>query len=52
MKGIKISKAPPVITLCLYRFELDYETFQRKKLNDNFQFPLELDLANYFSEES
>ena len=26
-KGIKIAKLPPVLTFCLNRFELDYETW-------------------------
>lgn len=49
-KGIEIEKLPPVLTLCLYRFELDYETWQRKKLNDKFEYPLELDMSEFVSE--
>ena len=51
-KGPEIGKAPPVITLCLYRFELDYETWQRKKVNDRFEYPLELDISKYMSAEA
>lgn len=43
---------PPVLTLCLYRFELDYETWQRKKLDDKFEYPLELDMSKYLSDEA
>jgi len=38
-----------VLTLCLYRFELDYETWTRKKLDDKFEYPLELDMSKYTS---
>lgn len=34
----------------LQRFELNYETFLRQKLNDRFEFPVELDLYPYSSE--
>ena len=40
-----------MLTLNLYRFELDYETWQRKKLDDKFEYPLELDMSKYVSEE-
>ncbi len=29
------------------RFEFDYDTFERKKVNDKFEFGLELDLTQY-----
>lgn len=51
LKGIEIGKLPPVITLNLYRFDLDYETWQRKKLDDRFEYPLELDMTPYVSDE-
>ena len=51
-KGQEIGRLPPVLTLCLYRFELDYETWQRKKLNDKFEYPLELDMSKYMSAEA
>ena len=50
-KGINIAKLPPIFMVCLNRFELDYVTWQRKKLNDRFEYPLELDMKKYFSEE-
>jgi len=46
-KGIQINKLPPALTLSLNRFELDYETWQRKKINDKFEYPLELDMYKY-----
>lgn len=51
-KGLEIGKLPPVLTLCLYRFELDYETWQRKKLNDKFEYPLELDMSKFMSADA
>ena len=49
-KGIQVSKLPPVLTLNLYRFELDFETFHRKKLDDKFEYPLEIDMSRYLSD--
>jgi ubiquitin C-terminal hydrolase len=51
-KGMEIAKLPPVLTLNLYRFELDYETWTRKKLEDKFEFPLEIDMSKYTSSEA
>ena len=50
-RGIQIAKLPPVLTFCLNRFELDYQTWERKKLNDRFEYPLELDMSMYLTEE-
>jgi ubiquitin carboxyl-terminal hydrolase 40 len=46
-KGPRISRLPPVLTFCLNRIELDYTTWERKKINDRFEFPLELDMSNF-----
>lgn len=51
-KGLEIAKLPPVLTLCLYRFELDYETWTRKKLEDKFEYPLEIDMSKYTSKQA
>lgn len=50
-KGIKIDRLPPVLTFCLNRFELDFETWQRKKIDDRFEYPLELDMDMFLSEQ-
>jgi ubiquitin carboxyl-terminal hydrolase 40 len=50
LKGCRIQRLPPVLTLCLSRFELDYTTFQRKKVNAKFEYPLELNMADYLDE--
>ena len=51
-KGVKISKMSPTLTLCLYRFELDYETWQRRKLDDKFTYPMEIDMSKYMTDDS
>ena len=43
----RVGKLPPVLTLGLYRFELDYTTWQRYKINDRFEYPLELDMRQF-----
>lgn len=43
-KGMKLKKIPYVLALQLKRFDLDYSTMQRKKINDRVSFPLEIDL--------
>ena len=40
------------MTFCLYRFELDYNTFERKKVNDRFEYPLEVNMADYLDAEA
>jgi ubiquitin C-terminal hydrolase len=37
--------------MALNRIEMDYETFTRKKINDRFEFPLELDLSPFLTQE-
>ena len=46
-KGPKIGKLPPVLTFNLNRITLDYTTFERKKVNQRFEYPLELDMSKY-----
>ena len=46
-RGLCLGKLPPVLSLALKRFDLDYTTWQRKKINDKFEFPLELDLSQF-----
>jgi len=40
-----------VLTFCLNRIELDYETWERKKINDPFEYPMELDMRNYVDQD-
>jgi ubiquitin carboxyl-terminal hydrolase 47 len=47
IKGIKFTKLPYILVTQLKRFDLDYETLQRLKLNDKVTFPTILN-ANKF----
>lgn len=44
-----LTKVPPLLTISLSRFDMDYNTWQRFKLNDRFEYPLELDLKEFVS---
>lgn len=48
---MQISKLPPCLTINLNRLEFDFTTFDRKKINSRFEYPLELDLMAYCDEE-
>ena len=52
LKGMRLAKIPPVLTIGLSRFDLDYETFQRVKINDKFTYPLELNVADFIDSDS
>lgn len=47
LKGSKLRSLPPILTISLKRFEFDMQTYERKKINDRFEFGLELDLSPY-----
>ena len=46
-KGLKLAKVPPIFTLSLNRFTLDYNTFMRVKVLERVSFPLLLNLNDY-----
>ncbi|KAJ3450484.1 ubiquitin carboxyl-terminal hydrolase faf-x-related [Anaeramoeba flamelloides] len=50
LKRTCIHTLPPYLILHLKRFEFDMNTMQRYKVNDHFEFPMELDLFNYTKE--
>lgn len=52
LKGYRIEKLPPILTIDLNRFDFDYNTFQRVKVNDRFEYPLELDLSAHLDPEA
>ena len=52
LKGYRIQKLPPILTIDLNRFDFDYNTFQRVKVNDRFEYPLELDLSAHLDPEA
>ncbi|EFC37971.1 predicted protein [Naegleria gruberi] len=51
-KGTNFLKLPPVLMLHLKRFEYDYIRDLIYKINDRYEFPLEIDLGKYLSEDS
>jgi hypothetical protein len=38
---------PNILIITLKRFEFDYDNHSRHKLNDYFEFPLDLDMHRY-----
>lgn len=50
-KGMKFSRLPYILALQLKRFDLDYNTLQRKKINDRVTFPTILDMAKAVEQE-
>jgi len=52
LKGYRLQKLPPILTVDLNRFDFDYNTFQRVKVNDRFEFPLELDVSAHLDPEA
>lgn len=48
-KGLKFTKFPYILTLHLKRFDFDYQTFHRIKLNDKVTFPQSLNLNNFIN---
>uniref|UniRef100_A0A182YEJ4 Ubiquitin carboxyl-terminal hydrolase 47 n=1 Tax=Anopheles stephensi TaxID=30069 RepID=A0A182YEJ4_ANOST len=48
-KGLKFTKFPYILTLHLKRFDFDYQSFHRIKLNDKVTFPELLNLNHFVS---
>ena len=46
-KRSTIKKLPPCLPIHLKRFDLDYTTFQTVKLNERFDFPVEINMFPY-----
>ncbi|KAF0983053.1 hypothetical protein FDP41_011031 [Naegleria fowleri] len=51
-KGTIFLKFPPVLMLHLKRFEYDFQRDLMYKINDRYEFPPEIDLGKYLSEDS
>ena len=49
-RGPLISKLPPILTFNLNRLAIDMTTFDRKKVNTRFEYPLELDMSKYLDQ--
>jgi ubiquitin carboxyl-terminal hydrolase 40 len=43
----RFSRTPNVLTVCLSRFQFNFNTMERYKVQDRFEFPTELDLTKY-----
>lgn len=50
-KGLRFTSFPYLLTLQLKRFDFDYVTFNRIKLNDRVEFPFELNLNGIIDEQ-
>lgn len=46
-KGIKLVRGPPILTIVLNRFTLDYQTWQRVKLHERVSFGSLINLNDY-----
>ena len=51
-KGLKLKMLPPILSLHLKRFDLNYQTLQRIKLNDYVSFPMILNMNQYLYERA
>lgn len=51
-KGLKFKKFPYILTLHLKRFDFDYQTLHRIKLNDKVTFPAQLNLNGFVPSNS
>ena len=47
LKRVCLKKLPNQLILVLKRFEFDFDTMQKNKINDFCEFPMELDLEPY-----
>jgi len=47
LKGTNFLQIPPVLTFQFLRFDFDYNTFARIKINSRFTFPLTLNMSKY-----
>jgi ubiquitin C-terminal hydrolase len=51
-KGLAFKSLPYLLTLQLNRFDYDYETWQRIKLDDRIEFPFVLDMNRFIDKEN
>ena len=47
VKSQNFKTLPRMLLFVLKRFEFDYDTMQKTKINDRYEFPLELDMLKY-----
>ena len=51
VKYQSFEKLPRILMFVLKRFEFNYEKMQKIKINDKYEFPLELDMSDYLYEK-
>ena len=51
VKSQNFKNLPRMLIFVLKRFEFNYETMKKVKINDYYEFPLELDMTKYISEK-
>ena len=51
LQGLRFLHLPYLLTLQLKRFDFDYTTMHRIKLNDRMTFPEELDMSSFIDVE-
>jgi ubiquitin C-terminal hydrolase len=49
-KHLLLKSLPKILVICLKRFEFDYETMLKFKLNKYFEFPFQLNMKDYMIE--
>ena len=52
VKSQKFKTLPRMLIFVLKRFEFDYDTLKKVKINDYYEFPQELDMSKYLMEEN
>ena len=52
VKSQNFKKLPRMLIFVLKRFEFNYDTMTKVKINDYYEFPLELDMSKYISEDN
>ena len=50
VKSQNFKTLPRILIFVLKRFDFDYDTMRKVKINDYYEFPLELDMSKYMSE--
>ena len=52
LKTQNFKSLPRILLFLLKRFEFNYDTMKKVKINDFYEFPLELDMTKYISEKT
>jgi ubiquitin carboxyl-terminal hydrolase 47 len=47
LKGLRFTRLTDILTIQLNRFELDYSTFERKKINNRVSYPFILNMNEF-----